>query len=309
MTVDYEPKSSRKAVGSDGADLTPEAEEHEDIAHQVKEHSFGNHSFEGQNPEEESKAEVSQTHASVKNSSQNLRQQQQQYTYGYEDRIQSIADAISDELAEIYRKDPPEQYAPRYTEPSVYHEPYVNHEQETAEEQLETLPEFVQEELQSLMNAAVKVGDVIRHFHEVANKTNLFALKVTSDAMRAENGGTDLAMQVKDLAEETYISAEKIYSCMYSIQQTIVSIADHRFEEYKHLPIDESSFEVDTPEREDGEYKALDAINPKILKSLVDELNKLKNTGETNNQYNDLGQFANQLNSEIEQLKKQLNAS
>ncbi|MGH1349949.1 MAG: hypothetical protein ACRBBN_03960 [Methyloligellaceae bacterium] len=285
MTVKRDKKPLRRKRRLKGAVSEQQPADENKHAHQVQENSFCHQSA-------NSCGNTDRTYATssgqdIKSGGDTIRDRDYAYTDGYEDRIRTIADAISDELTDIYG-------GPGYPNAG-----------DTVQQE-KALPPEVQNEIQSLLNAAAKVGDVIRHFHDVANRTNLFALKVTADAMKAEKGGADLAVQVKDLADETYISAEKIYACMHSIQQSIVSIADNRFDDYKHFPVNESDFFPLASQREEENYEALDAISPRTLKSLVNELDKLKAANNSDQHYEELGNFADQLSAEIRNLKHQL---
>ncbi len=285
MTVKREKKSLRRKRRPKGTLSGKQPTAQPDHAHQVQEHSFCHQSANSCGNEE--RTYVTSSGQEIKSGGDAIRDTDYAYTDGYEDRIKTIAEAISDELTDVYG-------GPGYPNSGDVHQ------------EQESLPPEVQTEIQSLLNAAAKVGDVIRHFHDVANRTNLFALKITADAMKAEKGGADLAIQVKNLADETYVSAEKIYACMHSIQQSIVSIADNRFDDYKHFPVNESDF-LPLKKKNDTEgYEALDAISPRTLKSLVEELDKLKASNNSDQHYEELGNFADQLSAEIKNLKHQL---
>ncbi len=207
-----------------------------------------------------------------------------QYIKGYEEQISKIAAAVSDRFSEGFEG----------SDNNIEHQ---------------VLPENIKEEIQSLISASVKIGSVIKYFHEVANKTNLFALKFTSDALHSSQNFSTIASEVKTMAEETHSSAEKIYSCMYSIQQTIVEIIDRRFEDYKHISVDRKIFEYTEDSSVNGEEKVLGEIDQKILNSLIDELHKLRASHKVDQSYNELGNFADQLNQEINHLRAHLRAS
>ncbi len=283
MTVKRENKPSRRKRRVKGTSSQQQPAGVSEHAHQVQEHSFCHQS--ANSCADNNRTYATSTGQEIKSGSDIIRETDYSYTDGYEDRIKTIADAISDELSDVYG-------GPGYPNAGI---------QDT-----KSLPPEVQSEIQSLLNAAAKVGDVIRHFHEVANRTNLFALRVTADAMKAEKGGADLAVQVKDLADETYVSAEKIYACMHSIQQTIVSIADNRFDDYKHFPVKESDFFPLGKHGGDNGLEALESISPRTLNSLVEELDKLKASNNSDQHYEELGNFADQLSAEIRNLKSQL---
>ena len=299
MTVNDRSASLRRKRRPKGKPSQIQPIAQSDNSHMVQEHSFGKHhdvskdQVDGRVYASASEETYAAIAAEIKNSDYS-------YTVGYESQIQSIADAISDELADVYG-------GPGYPNEDSFSQQGITY---PAHEIDDELPPEVHREIQSLLNAAAKVGDVIRHFHSVANRTNLFALKLTANAMKEERGGTELAVQVKDLADETYISAEKIYACMYSIQQTIVNIADNRFDDYKHIPVQKKDFHASQESEGDGNYKALEAISPRTLKSLVEELDKLKqsNRSDSDLHYKELGNFADQLSAEIENLKSQLRA-
>ena len=201
------------------------------------------------------------------------------YVDGYQSRISEIAQALSNKNISATAKD--------------------------SQPQAETLPDNLAIEMRSLVAAAVKVGEVIQYFHDVANKTNLFALKVTSDALKSNDNSKVLALEVQELADETSKSAEKIYACMYSIQQTIVNMADERFGDYKHMAIGQNIFNFNVGSDENSAGK----IPQNTLNTLVSELDKLRSRQHSDDKYEEIGDFASQLHQQIDDLKKQLLAT
>jgi methyl-accepting chemotaxis protein len=83
--------------------------------------------------------------------------------------------------------------------------------------------------VQSLSEAAQKIGDVVRLINDIAGQTNLLALNATIEAARAGEAGKGFAVvasEVKALATQTGRATEEIASQVRAIQEATASSAD-----------------------------------------------------------------------------------
>jgi methyl-accepting chemotaxis protein len=82
--------------------------------------------------------------------------------------------------------------------------------------------------VQSLSEAAQKIGDVVRLINDIAGQTNLLALNATIEAARAGEAGKGFAVvasEVKTLATQTAKATDEIASQVRAIQEATTSSA------------------------------------------------------------------------------------
>jgi methyl-accepting chemotaxis protein len=82
--------------------------------------------------------------------------------------------------------------------------------------------------VQSLAEAAQKIGDVVRLINDIAGQTNLLALNATIEAARAGEAGKGFAVvawEVKTLATQTAKATEEIANQIRAIQESTASSA------------------------------------------------------------------------------------
>jgi methyl-accepting chemotaxis protein len=83
--------------------------------------------------------------------------------------------------------------------------------------------------VQSLSDAAQKIGDVVRIINEIAGQTNLLALNATIEAARAGEAGKGFAVvasEVKTLATQTARATDEITGQVRAIQDATVGSAE-----------------------------------------------------------------------------------
>ncbi|MES1152404.1 MAG: methyl-accepting chemotaxis protein, partial [Dongia sp.] len=83
--------------------------------------------------------------------------------------------------------------------------------------------------VQSLSEAAQKIGDVVRLINDIAGQTNLLALNATIEAARAGEAGKGFAVvasEVKTLATQTAKATDEIAAQVRSIQEATASSAE-----------------------------------------------------------------------------------
>ena len=83
--------------------------------------------------------------------------------------------------------------------------------------------------VQSLAEAAQKIGDVVRLINDIAGQTNLLALNATIEAARAGEAGKGFAVvasEVKTLATQTAKATDEIAAQVRSIQDATASSAE-----------------------------------------------------------------------------------
>src|SRR5262249_38124055 len=81
-------------------------------------------------------------------------------------------------------------------------------------------------QVQSLAEAAEKIGEVVKLISEIANQTNLLALNATIEAARAGETGKGfpgVASEVKNLATQTAKATEEIGAQISAIQSATTS--------------------------------------------------------------------------------------
>jgi methyl-accepting chemotaxis protein len=77
--------------------------------------------------------------------------------------------------------------------------------------------------VQGLVQAAAKIGDVVRLISDIAGQTNLLALNATIEAARAGEAGKGFAVvasEVKNLASQTAAATEEIAGQINAIRST-----------------------------------------------------------------------------------------
>jgi len=79
------------------------------------------------------------------------------------------------------------------------------------------------ERIQGLVEAAQKIGEVVRLIQDIASQTNLLALNATIEAARAGDAGKGFAVvanEVKTLASQTARATEEITGQVHAVQQS-----------------------------------------------------------------------------------------
>jgi methyl-accepting chemotaxis protein len=87
-----------------------------------------------------------------------------------------------------------------------------------------TRSEATNQQYAELMEAAQKIGDVIKLIRDIAGQTNLLALNATIEAARAGEAGRGFAIvasEVKSLAVQTAKATEEISAHILAVQQSI----------------------------------------------------------------------------------------
>lgn len=165
------------------------------------------------------------------------------------------------------------------------------------------------EQVQHLVSAADKIGEVVTIITSIAEQTNLLALNATIEAARAGEAGKGFAVvasEVKSLAGETAKATEEISKQIMGIQRATKESGiaiDEIIEVIKHM--DEISNAVATAVEEQS--AATNEISQNVQRASDSTMQVTQNTVEVAHVASETGQSAGMVLDSARELAKQSN--